>query len=29
VTILDPRVTTKRYGRIFIESLPECEVVRD
>lgn len=29
VTILDPRVTTKRYGRIFIDSLPECEVVRD
>ncbi len=28
VTILDPRVVTKRYGRIFIESLPECEVVR-
>ncbi len=29
VTILDPRVVTKRYGRIFIESLPECEVVRE
>ena len=28
VTILDPRVVTKRYGRIFIASLPECEVVR-
>jgi len=27
VTILDPRVTTKRYGRIFIESLPRCEIV--
>ncbi len=29
VTILDPRVTTKRYGRIFIDSLPECEVRRE
>jgi ATP-dependent DNA helicase DinG len=29
VTILDPRVVTKRYGRLFLESLPECEVVRD
>jgi ATP-dependent DNA helicase DinG len=29
VTILDPRVVTKRYGRIFIDSLPECEVVRE
>ncbi len=24
VVILDPRVRTKRYGRIFLESLPEC-----
>jgi ATP-dependent DNA helicase DinG len=29
VTILDPRVVTKRYGRLFLESLPECEIVRD
>ncbi|MHC4860577.1 MAG: ATP-dependent DNA helicase, partial [Planctomycetota bacterium] len=28
VTILDPRVGTKRYGRIFLDSLPECDVVR-
>lgn len=25
VVILDPRVRTKRYGRIFLESLPECK----
>lgn len=24
VVILDPRVATKAYGRLFIESLPEC-----
>jgi ATP-dependent DNA helicase DinG len=24
VVILDPRVKTKRYGRIFLESLPDC-----
>lgn len=29
VVILDPRVRTKRYGRLFIESLPECELVID
>ncbi len=29
VTLLDPRVVTKRYGRIFLESLPRCEVIRD
>lgn len=27
VVILDPRVSTKRYGRLFIESLPECQVI--
>jgi len=27
VVILDPRVRTKRYGRLFLESLPECEMV--
>jgi ATP-dependent DNA helicase DinG len=29
VTILDPRVRTKRYGRIFLDSLPDCEIVVD
>ena len=29
VVILDPRVRTKRYGRLFLESLPECELVVD
>jgi len=29
VVVLDPRVTTKAYGKIFIESLPECNVVRE
>jgi len=24
VAILDPRVVTKRYGKLFINSLPEC-----
>ena len=27
VVILDPRVRTKRYGQIFLDSLPECELV--
>jgi ATP-dependent DNA helicase DinG len=27
VVILDPRVKTKRYGRMFLESLPKCRVV--
>ena len=27
VTILDPRVSTERWGRIFLNALPECEVV--
>lgn len=27
VVILDPRVCTKRYGRIFVESLPQCRLV--
>ncbi len=26
VVILDPRVRTKPYGRVFLESLPECRV---
>ncbi len=29
VVILDPRVQTKRYGRLFLESLPDCELVED
>jgi len=29
VVILDPRIRTKRYGRLFLESLPECELVID
>jgi ATP-dependent DNA helicase DinG len=27
VVLLDPRVHTKPYGRVFIESLPDCETV--
>lgn len=27
VVILDPRIRSKTYGRVFLESLPECEVV--
>ncbi|HJT24498.1 MAG TPA: helicase C-terminal domain-containing protein [bacterium] len=27
VTILDPRVTSERWGRVFLTALPECEVV--
>jgi ATP-dependent DNA helicase DinG len=27
VTLLDPRVTTERWGRVFLNALPECEVV--
>jgi ATP-dependent DNA helicase DinG len=29
VVLLDPRVRTKHYGRIFIESLPDCDVVSE
>lgn len=29
VVILDPRVLTKRYGRLFLDSLPECRVEVD
>jgi ATP-dependent DNA helicase DinG len=29
VVILDPRVRTKPYGRTFLASLPECEVILD
>jgi ATP-dependent DNA helicase DinG len=27
VVILDPRVRTKRYGKVFLESLPNCQQV--
>ncbi|HUO56734.1 MAG TPA: helicase C-terminal domain-containing protein [bacterium] len=27
VTLLDPRVTTERWGKVFLDALPECEVV--
>jgi ATP-dependent DNA helicase DinG len=27
VVILDPRIRTKPYGRVFLESLPECRIV--
>ena len=26
VVLLDPRVRTKRYGRLFLDSLPDCTV---
>jgi ATP-dependent DNA helicase DinG len=29
VVILDPRVVNKPYGRIFLDSLPNCRRVRD
>jgi ATP-dependent DNA helicase DinG len=29
VVILDPRMKTKPYGRTFLESLPDCEVVEE
>jgi len=29
VIILDPRVQTKPYGRLFLESLPECHTIYD
>jgi len=29
VAILDPRVRTKRYGQLFLDSLPDGEVVRE
>ncbi len=29
VVILDPRVMTKRYGRLFLDSLPDCKRVVD
>lgn len=29
VVILDPRICTKRYGRLFLESLPECRCTEE
>ena len=29
VVVLDPRISTKQYGKQFLESLPECEVVEE
>lgn len=29
VAILDPRIRTKPYGRLFMQSLPECELIVD
>ena len=29
VVILDPRIRTKRYGKLFLDSLPACRVVVD
>jgi ATP-dependent DNA helicase DinG len=29
VVILDPRLRTKPYGRVFLDSLPECKVVEE
>ena len=29
VVILDPRIDTKPYGRVFLESLPPCKVTRE
>lgn len=29
VVILDPRVRTKRYGKMFLDSLPQCRLVKE
>jgi ATP-dependent DNA helicase DinG len=29
VVILDPRIRTKLYGQLFLDSLPPCTIVRD
>ncbi len=29
VVVLDPRIRTKPYGRVFLDSLPGCELVED
>jgi len=27
VVLLDPRIRTKRYGQLFLDSLPDCTIV--
>jgi ATP-dependent DNA helicase DinG len=29
VVILDPRIQTKPYGRVFLESLPDCRIIEE
>ncbi len=29
VVIMDPRIETKFYGKMFLQALPNCEIVRD
>ncbi len=29
VVVLDPRIYTRHYGKVFIKSLPECELVEE
>jgi ATP-dependent DNA helicase DinG len=29
VVLLDPRIRTRRYGQLFLDSLPSCEVVEE
>ena len=29
VVVLDPRIKTKPYGRVFVNSLPKCNVVEE
>jgi ATP-dependent DNA helicase DinG len=29
VVILDPRIRTKQYGKTFLESLPDCQIVEE
>ena len=29
VVVLDPRVYTRRYGRVFIDSLPTCQIIEE
>jgi len=29
VVVLDPRIRSKPYGRLFLESLPECELIEE
>ena len=29
VVLLDPRIRSKHYGRLFLESLPDCEFVEE